>query len=134
MLLSILGIITVKTPAQLNSLAIQTYIFGAIVGLACVFIATIIAKAIKFEGGSNPKDPGKRRLWFWLLFFLSFAGFFLYNMLIVSPTIASNLQSKFTTTNLIGSVISAAAYFIAGFVLSKMFPTGKLGSWFSSKQ
>ncbi len=134
MLLFILGIITVKTPAQLNSLAMQTYIFGAIVGIVGVIVATIIAKAIKFEGGANPKDPGKRRLWFWLLFFLSFSGFFLYNMFVVSETIASNLQSKFTTTNLIGSAISAGAYFIVGFALSKMFSTGKLGSWFSSKK
>jgi len=129
----ILGLITVKTPSQLDSLSMQTYIFGAVVGIVFLLIAIIIANAIKYEGGSNPSDPGKRRLWFWVLLFLSFATYFLYNMFIVSKTIAPNLQSKFMTTNIIGSVIALITYFIAGFILSKMFSTGKLGSWFSSK-
>ena len=133
MLISILGMITVKTPAQLDSLSMQTYILGAIVGVVFLLIAAIIASAIKYEGGSKPKDPGKRRLWFWILLFLSFAGFFLYNMYIVSKTVAPNLQPKFMIINIIGSAIAVVAYLILGFVISKIFSTGKLGSWFSSK-
>lgn len=133
MLMTILNLITVKTPAQLSSLSMQTYIFGAIVGIVFLFIASVIAIAIKFEGGENPKDKAKRRFWFLFLLFFCFAGFFLYNMFIVSKTIAPNLESKFMTTNLIGSFIAAGVYLILGFVLSKIFSTGKLGSWFSSK-
>ena len=134
MLLSILGLVTVKTPAQLDALSMQTYIFGAIAGAVFLLIAAMIANSIKFEGCSNPKDPGKRRMWFWILMFLSFVAFFLYNMFFVAKTISPNLQSKFMTTNIIGSVIALVVYLILGFILSKAFSTGKLGNWFSSKR
>lgn len=134
MLTSIIGLITVKTPAQLDALSVQTYIFGAIIGAVILLVAAMISNAIKFEGGSKPKDPGKRRSWFWILMIISFAVFFLYNMFTVSSTIAPNLQSKFMTTNLIGSLIAFVVYFILGFIISKVFSTGKLGNWFPSKK
>ncbi len=134
MLFSILGLITVKTPAQLDALSMQTYIFGAIIGAIILLVAALISNAIKFEGGSKPKDPGKRRSWFWILMIASFVIFFLYNMFTVSSTIAPNLQSKFMTTNIIGSSIAVVVYFILGFILSKIFSTGKLGNWFSSRK
>ena len=129
-----LGLITVKTPAQLDTLSIQTYIFGAIVGACFLMIASLISIAIKFEGGAYPKDPGKRRMWFWILMALSFSTFFLYNMSMVALTVAPNLHSKFMMTNIIGSSISFVTYFILGFIMSKSFSTGKLGNWFPSKK
>lgn len=133
MLITILNLITVKTPAQLSSLSMQTYIFGAILGIVFLIIASIIANSIKFEGGANRKDKAKRKFWFWFLLFMTFASFFLYNMFVVSKTVAPNLGSKFMTTNIIGSIIATVVYLILGIILSKIFSTGKLGSWFSSK-
>ncbi|MEP7170797.1 MAG: hypothetical protein ABI855_15620 [Bacteroidota bacterium] len=130
---TILGLITVKTPQQLSALSIQTYIFGAVAGAVFILIAAIVANSIKFEGGANPKDPGKRRMWFWVLLVASFVVFFLYNMFSVAPNVSPNLQSKFMSAYSIGSVITVAVYLILGFILSKTFPTGKLGNWFSSK-
>ena len=125
-----LGLIRVTTPRQLNALSIQTYILAAITGVVFLLIAALIANAIKFEGGANPKDPGKRRLWFWALLFACFCIVFLYNLFFVSATIRPNLQGRFITTNIIASVISVFSYLLLGLVLSKMFSTGKLGSWF----
>jgi len=124
-----LKIPTIKTPMQLDSLTMQTYILGAIAGVVFLVIAILIAKAIKFEGGSNPKDPGKRRLWFWVLLFASFIAFFLYNMYFVTPTISPNLQSKFMTPNIIASSIALGVYFVVGQLLAFIFSTGKLGNW-----
>jgi len=64
--LSTLALISVKTPKQLDALDIQTYIFAAVASLLFLLIAAAIASMIKFEGGSKPSDPGKRRLWFWV--------------------------------------------------------------------
>jgi uncharacterized membrane protein (DUF485 family) len=122
--------ITVRTVQDFGALARQTYVLGAILGLAFLLIAVIIASSIKFEGGSAPRDPGRRRLWFWLLFVLCFAACFLYIMFGVAPHVAANLQSRVMTMNVIGSCIAAALYLVVGFVLSKMFSTGKLGNWF----
>ncbi|MBS1495117.1 MAG: hypothetical protein JST55_16545 [Bacteroidetes bacterium] len=127
-------LVSVRTPQDLDSLSIQTYIIGAIVGLVMVIIAAIISNVIKFEGGANPKDPGKRRRWFWILMIISFSSFYLYNKFLVTPTISPNLYSKFQTTSLIGSAIALATFLIVGFVMSKMFSTGKIGNWFPSKK
>ena len=134
MLLSFFGLITIKTPAQLDALSMQTYILGAIAGIVFLLIAAIIAQTIKFEGGSNPKDPRKRRIWFWILFVATFAAFFSYNMFSVQTTVGPNLQSKFVTTNIISSTIAVVVYFILGFIISKVFSTGKLGNWFHTKR
>jgi len=134
MLMTILNLITIKTPAQLSSLSIQTYILGAILGVVLLLIAAIIATMIDYIGGSSDEDSKKRRFWFWVLFSLSFIGFFLYNMFIVSKTIAPNLESKFMITNIIGSIIATVVYLILGIILSKIFSKGKLGSWFPSKK
>ena len=130
--MTILNLITVKTPAQLSSLSIQTYILGAILGVVLLLIAAIIATMIDYIGGSSDEDSKKRRFWFWVLF--SLIGFFLYNMFIVSKTIAPNLESKFMITNIIGSIIATVVYLILGIILSKIFSKGKLGSWFPSKK
>jgi len=132
--MTILGLISVKTPRQLDALSIQTFIFAVIVGVVFLLLAVLIAKAIPFEGGSDPQDPRKRRLWFRILLFVSFVVVFLYNMFFVAPTVAANLQSKFMTINIIASVIDVLVYFVLGFILSKIFSTGKLGNWFPTKK
>ena len=125
------SVITIRTPRDLDALTLQTYVAGAVVGAIFLLLAVTIAQTIKFEGGAHPRDPGKRRLWFWLLMVTSFAAFFLYNLFGVAPNVAANLQGMFMTTNLIGSAIVVATYLVGGFVLSKIFATGKLASWFS---
>ena len=131
---TIFAVFTVRTPRELDELTVQTYILGAVVGAIFLLLAATIAQAIKFEGGAHPKDPRKRRLCFWFLMIVSFATFFLYNYFAVAPTVSTNLQARFMTTNLIGSVIVIGVYVVGGFVLSKIFSTGKLANWFSSSR
>ena len=128
---SLLALVTVKTPAQLNALNMQTYIFGAVVGLIMLAIAAFVANRIKFEGGQNPKDPGKRRMWFWLLLAITFVAFFLYNKFSVAQTVSPNLQGKFMTATLVGCGIAVGIYLIAGFGLSKAMSRSKVGNWFN---
>jgi uncharacterized membrane protein len=132
MMTTMFAVFTVRTPRELDELTLQTYVAGAIVGAIFLLLAATIAQAIKFEGGANPKDPRKRRLCFWFLMIASFAAFFLYNLFAVAPTVSTNLQGRFMTTNVIGSVIVIVTYVVGGFVLSKIFSTGKLANWFSS--
>ena len=132
MITTMFAVFTVRTPRELDELTLQTYVVGAVVGAIFLLLAATISQAIKFEGGAHPKDPRKRRLCFWFLMFVSFAAFFLYNLFAVAPTVSTNLQARFMTTNVIGSVIVIVTYVVGGFVLSKIFSTGKLANWFSS--
>lgn len=126
-------LVLVRTPKQLAQLTLQTYVVGAVCGLLFLAIAAILSSLIKFEGGANPSDPGKRRMWFWTLLVVCFAAFFLYNRLMVSPKIALSLQTKFMMTNMFASFAAVLVYLVAGFVVSKINATGKLGNWFPSK-
>lgn len=127
-------IISVRTPQHLTSLSIQTYIFAAIAAVVFVLITALISNSIKFEGGSEPRDPKKRKMWFYSLWFTAISSFFLYNLYVVAPTVAINLQSKFMTTNIISTAIVLVVYFVLGFILSKIFSTSKIGNWFPSKK
>ena len=42
-----------------------TYIFAFIFLGVFLLLAALISKMIAYEGGTNPKDPGKRKMWFW---------------------------------------------------------------------
>ena len=129
-----LWIVKIKTIQDLSGLTLQTYIAGAVCGALFLLIAATISQAIKFEGGAHPKDPRKRKLTFWALLFACFIAFFLYNVLLKTPVVAPNLQSKFMTSNITGSCIAFGVYLVLGFILSKTFPNSKLGNWFSSKK
>lgn len=117
------------------ALITATYIWAIIFALGFLLIAIVISNLIKFEGGTNPKDPGKRRLWFWVLAILAPIAFFLYNVLLVSPTLTKGpAADKFAMHPPIASAVVLITYLILGFVLAKIMSRGKLGNWFPSKK
>ena len=120
---------------QVPALVTSTYIFALIFMGVSILLAAVISNLIKFEAGANPKDPGKRRMWFWIFAILGPVSFFLYNLLSVIPTIKKGpALDKFGVTHIIGTAIILVGYIVIGFVLSKMMKRGKLGNWFPSKE
>ncbi len=117
-----------------ENLITSDYIFALIFMGGAILLAAVISNLIKFEAGANPKDPQKRRMWFWILAILGPVAFFLYNILSVIPTIKKGpALDKFGITHIIGTAIILVGYIVIGFVLSKMMKRGKLGNWFPSK-
>ena len=120
---------------QVSALVTSTYIFALIFMGVAILLAAVISNLIKYEGGTNPKDPGKRRICFWIFAILGPVTFFLYNIFSVIPTIKKGpALEKFGVTHIIGTAIILVGYIIIGFVLSKMMKRGKLGNWFPSKE
>jgi sulfoxide reductase heme-binding subunit YedZ len=120
---------------QVPALVTSTYIFALIFMGVAILLAAVISNLIKYEGGTNPKDPGKRRMLFWIFAILGPVAFFLYNILSVIPTIKKGpALDKFGVTHIIGTAIILVGYIIIGFVLSKIMKRGKLGNWFPSKE
>lgn len=113
----------------------ETYIVAIIFIALFIAITMLISNLIKFEGGTNPKDPGKRRMWFWVLAILAPITFFLYNFLMVIPMVKTGpAMNKFFMHVPIASVLVLVVYIIIGFVLAKMMSRGKIGNWFPSKK
>ena len=122
-------------PRDIPGLITSTYIFAIIFVAVFILLATIIANLIKFEGGTNPKDPGKRRLWFWILAIVAPIAFFIYNYTVIIPSVKTGpALNKFFMHVPIGSAVVLIVYVASGFILAKMMSRSKIGNWFPSKK
>jgi uncharacterized membrane protein len=107
----------------------STYILSIIFAAVVLLIAAVISNSIKYEGGANPKDPGKRKMWFWIFAVLNPVIFYIIAAFVMVPS--NKKQSVEWNDSLpIAVGVGFVVYVILGFVLSKVFKNGKLGNWF----
>ncbi|SEB20724.1 hypothetical protein [Pedobacter hartonius] len=108
----------------------SAYIITLITALIFVLISALIANAIKFEGGSNPKDPQLRKTWFWILAILNPAVAFLLGYFVFKPDANIMVVNNYISALSMGTAIGFVLYILLGFILSKVFANGKIGHWF----
>lgn len=108
----------------------EAYIISLGTAIVFLLIAALISNAIKYEGGSNPGDPKRRKNWFWLLAVLNPVVIFLLGYFVFMPDANIMIVNKYVAALSIGTGIGFLVYIILGFVLSKMFRNGKVGNWF----
>lgn len=108
----------------------SAYIISLITALIFLLLSVIIAHAIKFEGGSNPKDPQSRRIWFWILAILNPAVGFLLGYTLFKPDANMMVINNYVNALSMGTAIGFILYILLGFILSKVFANGKIGHWF----
>ena len=108
----------------------SAYVISVVTALVFLLIAAIISTSIKYEGGSNPQDPKKRKKWFWILAIVTPAVTFLLGYFVFRPEGNVMIMNKYTTALGIGTGVSLIIYILMGFVLSKLFANGKIGNWF----
>ena len=107
----------------------STYILSIIFAAAVLLIAALISNMIQFEGGSNPKDPGKRKMWFWIFAVLNPIIFYSIAAFVMPPSNRKALET-WNDSLPIAVAIGFVVYIILGFVMAKMFKHGKIGNWF----
>ncbi|WP_367867246.1 hypothetical protein [Pedobacter sp. WC2423] len=108
----------------------SAYIISLTTALIFLLLAAIIANAIKFEGGSNPKDPQLRKMWFWILAILNPALSYLLGYFVFKPDANMMVINNYLNALSIGTAIGFIVYILLGFILSKVFANGKIGHWF----
>lgn len=108
----------------------SAYIISLTTALIFLLLAAIISNAIKFEGGSNPKDPQSRKTWFWILAILNPALGFLLGYFVFKPDANIMILNNYVNALSIGTAIGFILYILLGFLLSKIFANGKIGHWF----
>jgi len=107
------------------------YIIAVVAALLFILIAALISNAIKFEGGAHPKDPAKRKMWFWVMGILAPIANLVFGLFVYYFPQGNNYaKAKLITAIGIGSAVTFVAYLLVGFILSKVFKNGKLGNWF----
>ena len=109
-----------------------SYIISVISAAFFILIAALISNAIKFEGGSNPQDPKKRKLWFWIMAIINPVVFFLLGAFVLAPVADDDqmVYDAYMGALPIAAAVGFVVYIVIGFVLAKMFKNGKLGHWF----
>jgi quinol-cytochrome oxidoreductase complex cytochrome b subunit len=119
----------IETLKAYEALVQETYMFAIIIGIIALVLAFFIASIIKWQGGKNPKDHIKRRVWFVIIGLIAFFAFFLYNSLYVSSYITKPpLQDKWVTDNILATLIALGVYVIAGVLTMLMMRGSKWGS------
>ena len=141
LLVSAFSLLSTVTSAQsvslrdVPALITSTYIFAIIFLAVFLLLAIIISNMIAYEGGTNPKDPGKRKMWFWIFAIVGPISFYLYNFLAVIPSVRKGpAMDSFSIHPSIATVIVLVSYIVIGFILAKTMKRGKLGNWFPSKE
>lgn len=124
---------------------INMFVVAIVCALGFLLLAILISRLIKYEAGSNPKDPRKRRLWFWILGVLAvILAFVLLFFVIPVPVEAidwtkftpkqkqeyDTLMAHYTMMAGIATGTCFVVYVVLGLILSKIFKTKKIGDWF----
>lgn len=107
----------------------STYIIAVVFAAAVLLIAALISIGIKFEGGANPKDPGKRKMWFWIFGVLNPIIFYSIAAFVMVPS-NRRAQQEWLDSLPIAVGVGIVVYIVLGFILSKIFKNGKIGNWF----
>lgn len=149
MLLQVAARVASKTATNPSvHLPMTEIVVGVLSALVFLLLAMLVANMIKFEPGANPKDPQKRRLWFWVLGILATVLTFVLLFFVFNPdstpTIVNGLpkipqaqkadfKERYERYMLMAGVstgITLVLYVLLGFVLSKIFKNKKIGNWF----
>lgn len=114
----------------MQSAAPTAYIICGIVALVLFLISALIANMIQFQA-DNTSDHKTRKTWFWILAFLTPSicyslGYFAFKP-IANPLVVEGYMKALA----IGTGAAFALYIILGVIVSKIFKTGKVGSWFN---
>ncbi|UEG51457.1 hypothetical protein LLH06_10775 [Mucilaginibacter daejeonensis] len=106
------------------------YVLGGMTTLVLLLTASLIANAINFEQGSRPKDPARRKAWFWILAVLNPTVTFLLGYFIFKPEANIMVIKRYINALSLSTAIAFVTYIGLGFLLSRIFRNGKIGHWF----
>lgn len=124
---------------------INMFITAIVCALAFLLLAILISSLIKFEPGSNPKDPMKRRVWFWILGIVAVIVTFVLLFFVIpvsvdaidwtnfTPGERQNYVNKMAHYTMMAGIATGTCfvvYVVLGFILSKIFKHKKIGNWF----
>lgn len=119
------------TLRTLDGLITNTYIFALVLALLFVGISILVANMIAYQGGKNPRDAKKRKIWFFVLAAINTIAFFLWNLLYVSNLVkGAPAQDKFLMHNAISTGVTLLVFILVGFLISKLMKKGKYGTIF----
>lgn len=106
----------------------SAYMWAIVVMVVFFLLAVLIANLVLFK----PNNPGTtiRRIWFWILCAATGVISFIINYAFGSNISVPSIQSNYFMHAGIAAGICVLLYILFGFVVSKIFPNSKVGTWF----
>lgn len=106
----------------------SAYIWAIVIAVVFFAAATIFSNMVLYK----PNNPGttKKRIIFWCFCIATPVVGFLINFIIGNKITVPNIQSKYLTNAGIAAGICFVAFFVIGFIVSKIFSKSKIGTWF----
>ncbi|MDE5642757.1 MAG: hypothetical protein K2F74_03755 [Muribaculaceae bacterium] len=106
----------------------SAYMWAIVVMVVAFLLAVIISNLILFK----PNNPGttKRRVCFWILCITAGVVGFIINFIIGSGISVPSNQSAYFMHSGIAAGVCVLLFIFIGFLVSKMFPNSKVGTWF----
>lgn len=125
----------IKTAPALKQAIINTYLYDVIFAVVILLVMLLVANLIKWQGGKTDNSGNVRRTWFFILCAVTLLGSLALDYFIFLKKIAvPAFVGKYLTNMAIASFVSAAVYFLGGFVIVKCARIGtKLQSIFPKK-
>ena len=114
----------------MSSVTVMPYVISFSSALVFLVLAALISVMIQYEMRINPSDPFKRKLTYWVLCFLNPAATFLLGFYVFKPVLNRMMETQYLQALARATGIGLFLYLLIGFILSRIFKTGKLGHWY----
>ncbi len=121
---------TIKTMPQLKEAIASTYLYDALIAVIFIVLLIIIANAIPWSGGKVETSGRTRRIWFFILAFLTIIACVVFNFLAFYSEIGvPSFKTSYMLHMILGGVAGLVIYSVVLIVLIMMQKTkNKLAS------
>lgn len=118
---------------DLSRFWLDSILFSLLIAAIALVIIWIIADRIPYQRGANPKDAILRRVLFFIIGISSVVVLFILLFYRISPNAMRVTSLQINPVFGASIIVESSAYFVIGFVLSKIFKYSKFGTIFPSK-
>lgn len=106
----------------------SAYMWAIVTMVVFLLFAVVIANLILFK--PNNSGTTARRIWFWTLCVATGIVGFVINFIIGNNISVPSIQSDYYMHSGIAAGICVLGYILIGFIISKLLPNSKVGTWF----
>lgn len=113
----------------MTQIAVSTaYIWSVVIMVVCFFLALIFSNQVQYTAKNS--GTSTRKIIFWVFAALTLIIPLCVNMWIASDITVPAIKGQYTYHTIWAAGIVFVVYVLAGFAVSKLFPTKKVGTWF----
>ena len=107
------------------------YVISVIVAIIAMLVAIVASNAVAYKPGVNSGDVTTRRMWFWIMGVLTpIISWGICFFLVYQTARGKSHKADAMQAMCIGAAVAFVLYVVVGWILSKLFNTKKIGTWF----